>query len=93
MWRSAGVRRDAETLTEARENINHWCRYVLAQQFADPQGWELQNMLCLAQLMVEAALRREETRGCHVRTDWPNREDDRWNRHLCFRREAVGSMH
>ncbi len=29
MWRDVGVRRDAEGLTDARENINHWCRYVL----------------------------------------------------------------
>ena len=25
MWRNVGVRRDAEGLAEAEENINHWC--------------------------------------------------------------------
>ena len=75
MWRNVGVRRDAEGLHEAVENIDHWCRYVLARQFADPSGWELQNMLCVARLMIQAALEREETRGCHVRTDFPQRDD------------------
>ena len=56
MWRSVGVRRDADGLHEALENIDHWCRYVLAQQFAEPSGWELQNMLCVAWLMIRAAL-------------------------------------
>ena len=36
MWRNVGVRRDAEGLAEAEENVEHWCRYVLARQFADP---------------------------------------------------------
>lgn len=87
MWRSMGVRRDAETLTEASANIDHWCRYVLALQFHDPVGWELQNMLCVTRLMIQAALRRHETRGCHVRTDFPERDDVHWNRHMVFCRE------
>ena len=44
---------------------------MLARQFTDPDGWELQNMLTVARLMVEAALAREESRGVHLRTDFP----------------------
>ncbi len=84
MWRRLGVRRDAEGLREALENIHHWCRYVLPLQFSDPSGWELQNMLCVAWLMIQGALEREETRGCHVRTDFPECDDQRWNRHMTF---------
>jgi L-aspartate oxidase len=89
MWRNVGVRRDAEGLREALENLDHWCRYVLAHQFAKPSGWELQNMLSIARLMISAALQRVETRGCHVRTDFPDRDDQHWNRHLAFRREEM----
>ncbi len=92
MWRSMGVRRDAEGMHEALESINHWCRYVLWRQFSDPSGWELQNMLCVARLMIQAALAREETRGCHVRTDFPERDDARWNRHQSFRRPAEADL-
>ncbi len=90
MWRNCGVRRDAEGLREAEENIDRWCRYALACQFPHPQGWELQNMLCVARLMIQAALMREETRGSHVRTDFPQRADEQWSRHIIFRRSALG---
>ena len=50
MWRNVGVRRDGEGLAEARQTVKHWCRYVLARQFNDPGGWELQNMICIARL-------------------------------------------
>jgi L-aspartate oxidase len=86
MWRDVGVRRDAEGLEDAVENIRRWSSYVLADQFFDPGGWELQNMLCTARLMIEAALQRKETRGCHVRLDFPQ-TDQAWCRHLTFRRE------
>ncbi len=86
MWRNMGVRRDAEGLGEAIESIDHWRRYVLPRQLGDPAGWELQNMLCAARLMIEAALRREESRGVHSRQDYPQLDDARWRRHVVFRR-------
>jgi L-aspartate oxidase len=86
MWRDVGVRRDAEGLEDAVENAARWSSYVLADQFFDPGGWELQNMLCVSQLMIEAALRRTETRGCHVRLDFPD-QDQAWCRHTTFRRD------
>jgi L-aspartate oxidase len=87
MWRNVGVRRDAEGLREAVENINRWSRYVFARQFTDPTGWELQNMLCVARLITQAALIRQETRGAHVRTDFPEPDDEHWNRHTMFQRD------
>lgn len=86
MWRSVGVRRDAEGLGEGLENSDHWRRYVLGQQFSRPSGWELQNMLLVSSLMIRAALQREESRGCHVRTDFPQRDDAHWLRRLVFQR-------
>ncbi len=88
MWRNVGVRRDAEGLAEAEANINHWCGYVLPRQFADPTGWEVQNMLIVARLMIRSALLRRESRGAQVRTDFPALDDQQWNRHLTFRRES-----
>jgi L-aspartate oxidase len=84
MWRNVGVRREADGLREALVNVEHWSSYVLEQQFADPTGWELQNMLCIARLMITAALNRQETRGCHVRTDFPGPDEKNWNRHATF---------
>ena len=86
MWRDVGVRREAENLTDALASINHWSRYVLVRQFTDPSGWELQNMLCIARLMIDAALERTESRGAHMRTDFPAINETHWRRHIAFRR-------
>ena len=89
MWRSAGVQRCRQELAEAVEAIDHWQRYVLARQFGDASGWELQNMLTVARVMVQAALVREESRGVHLRKDFPRRDDAQWRRRLAFQRTDV----
>jgi L-aspartate oxidase len=89
MWRSAGVRRHREGLTSARDAIQTWCKYVLPRQFNSPPGWELQNMLIVARLMIHAALRREESRGVHLRTDFPALDETHWNRHLTWTHAAA----
>jgi L-aspartate oxidase len=82
VWRSAGVRRDGRGLTDAARTIDAWQRYALGQQFAEPDGWELQNMLTVARVLVGAALRREESRGVHLRSDFPREDDARWMRRV-----------
>jgi L-aspartate oxidase len=88
MGRYAGVRRERQELVDAAETIDRWCGYVLARQFSDAEGWELQNMLTVARLVVAAALDREETRGVHYRTDFPERDDAHWKRRITFRRSS-----
>ncbi len=61
MVAGAGVRRDADHLAEAAETVDRWCGYVLERQFSDSDGWELQYMLTVARLVIEAAGQREET--------------------------------
>jgi L-aspartate oxidase len=82
MWRSAGVKSTGPQLAEAAQTIQRWCRYVLSRQLADPRGWELQNMLTVASLMVSSDLGREESRGVHLRVDFPERDDAHWRRHI-----------
>jgi len=86
MWRAAGVKSSAAQLVPALETIERWCRYVLSRQLGDAAGWELQNMLTVASLMVKADLAREESRGVHLRTDFPETDDLHWRRHLTMRR-------
>ncbi len=85
MWRNVGVRRREEELQEAMESIDNWCRYVLVRQFDDQEGWELQNMLTVAEVIVQAALERRESRGVHLRVDYPDL-DESWRRHLTYER-------
>lgn len=82
MWRSVGVRRSGPKLEEAWNTINSYCRYVLSRQFDDMQGWELQNLLLVSGLITRAAMLRNESRGVHLRTDYPQSDDVNWMQHL-----------
>jgi L-aspartate oxidase len=82
MVRKMGIVRDRAALQEAQQAVDFWCRYALARSFASQAGWELQNLLTVARLMIWAALEREESRGVHCRMDFPHRDDAHWRRHL-----------
>jgi len=71
MWRDVGIRRDRAGLESAERQVDFWNRYVAAREFADPRGWELQNMLLVSRLMIAGALARRESRGTHFRRDFP----------------------
>ena len=82
MVRNMGIVRDRRRMVEAKRDVDFWCRYVLAREFDDRAGWELQNLLTVARLMIQAALTREESRGTHFRSDFPSRDDANWARHV-----------
>ena len=82
MGRAAGVHRTGPQLDQALETIDTWCRYALPRQFLESQGWEFQNMLTVSRMIIEMALRREESRGVHLRGDFPAQDDVRWQQRL-----------
>ncbi|MBS3764301.1 MAG: L-aspartate oxidase [Planctomycetes bacterium] len=81
MWRSVGVERNRGNLDEAFDMITFWCRYVMDKEFEEPQGWQLQNMLTVARLITMCARQRQESRGVHYRTDYPE-TSEHWQRHI-----------
>jgi L-aspartate oxidase len=89
MWRNVGIRRTGESLKKAAVAIDGWRKYVLVRQFSSPDGWELQNMLTLSRLMVAAALQRKESRGVHLRMDFPELDDCNWSSRLVFCRDET----
>ena len=78
MVRNMGIVRAKKRLAEATRDVDFWCRYVLAREFDHRSGWELQNLLTVAKLTIDAATRRDESRGTHFRSDFPTRADGRW---------------
>lgn len=48
----------------------------------EPAAWDVTNLHTVGTALVAAAARREETRGCHWREDFPDRDDARWLGHL-----------
>jgi len=82
MWRNVGIERSGPRLVETVEIISFWCRYILDKLFDDRQGWETQNMLSVAHLMATSALAREESRGVHARSDFPETNPALDNKHV-----------
>jgi L-aspartate oxidase len=82
MVRNMGVVRDRAGLEDAQRQVAFWCRYVLAREFDFRAGWELQNLLTIARLMIASTLERTESRGVHYRADFPERDDAHWLRHV-----------
>jgi len=78
MVRKMGIVRERARLDEARHDVEFWCNYVLRREFKDRAGWELQNLLTVAHLMIDAATRREESRGTHFRSDFPEHRPAEW---------------
>ena len=51
---------------------------------------ELACMLDVAETMAECAMQRTESRGAHQRTDYPQRNDEKFLAHSIVRRDADG---
>jgi L-aspartate oxidase len=82
MWRNVGITRRAKPLREAQEIIRFWQRYVMDKVFDSPEGWECQNMLTGSLLMAQAAEIRQESRGVHFRSDFPETDDQQFQKHI-----------
>ncbi|MFF7776054.1 L-aspartate oxidase [Streptomyces tanashiensis] len=89
MTAGAGVLRSEASLREAAEALDALHSDAVAggdddAKAAEPgvESWETTNLLCVARVLVAAARRREETRGCHWREDHPDRYDAEWRKHL-----------
>ncbi len=83
LWEKVGIRRDGPGLTQAAATLASWEAALPAP--ADRPTHELANILLTGRLIAEAALRREESRGAHFRTDFPEPREE-WKRHIVFRR-------
>src|SRR2546428_10818600 len=68
IWDEIGIRRDQAGLDEARAALETW-----ASALPDDgvESHETANLALGGWVMAEAALRREEPRGAHYRTDFP----------------------
>jgi L-aspartate oxidase len=84
MSRYVGVLRTPEGLTAAARILNTLGANASADVVPTRKAFEATNMLTVAIAVVEAAHTREESRGCHRRTDFAEPRTD-WMRHLSCR--------
>ncbi|AOP51661.1 L-aspartate oxidase [Streptomyces lydicus] len=104
MAAGAGVLRSADSLARAAAELDRLHREATEASTANTPGaahkapepgveaWEATNLLCVARVLVAAARRREETRGCHWREDHPDRDDASWQRHFRITLDAARAL-
>ena len=88
MWRHVGVRRTRPSLERAVEQLKIWAGAVAAHCGSGSMDAEVRRVCSLVTagyLIARAALRREESRGAHFRTDFPVRDDLHWKTRIADR--------
>ncbi len=79
MWRDVGIVRTGAGLRRAIQQLEG-----LGERVSRPRsrrGWEAQNLRTVGLLVAQCALAREESRGAHYRTDFPNHNDAKFLKH------------
>ena len=98
MWEKCGLVRDRAGLEQARmrlEALTEQAEAISApgpakMNFAWQEALDVRNQLAVAHAIVVAALAREESRGAHYRSDFPQQNDEAWLRYLVMARGADG---
>ncbi len=80
MWERVGILRSRESIKRALLEFEQIARAPLARAS--------RNFLNVATLIARCALWREESRGAHFRTDFPQRDDEHWRVHSIVRAGA-----
>jgi succinate dehydrogenase / fumarate reductase, flavoprotein subunit len=90
MTKQVSVFRDKQGLMDALDKIQQLRRRFRNLGFSYrgkrfnyelEEAFELGNMLQAAEVIVYSALQREESRGAHFRSDYPERDDAAWLKH------------
>lgn len=89
LWDKVGIVRSGKELEEAANSLAAWEKEL--GPATDRPSYELANIVTVGRLMAEAALIREESRGAHYRSDFPN-TSDAWLKHIVFRKKTVKSQ-
>ena len=80
MWDKVGIIRNKESLNEAANILAAWQNKL---PLTERVSYGLSNMILTGHLITEAALIREESRGAHFRTDFPD-ACTVWQHHIIF---------
>ena len=87
MQRQVGVLRREADLQAALAQLGELTSELRFDHMGEAE-YELLNLLTLGTQIAKCALLREESRGVHLRDDFPALDDERWRRHVTLRLPA-----
>jgi succinate dehydrogenase/fumarate reductase flavoprotein subunit len=98
MWEKVGVVRGEEQLAAALSSLDEPRYQTGSLRVSQHRRYnaelldalELRSMLLTAEMVVSSALRRRESRGAHVRLDYPERDDAQRQANIVVRRQEKG---
>ena len=94
MWKHVGLVRSRPGLEAGIARLSGWWTAIdrrSAAMHADLEIRRVASIVTVGFLIARAALRREESRGGHFRTDFPEHDDLHWKKHVSDRLGARGS--
>ncbi len=83
MWEEVGIVRTKDSLRRAIDFLEEHFAITPDSRYS----FELQNMLDISRLIAKGSLIRQESRGAHYRSDYPNRDDVNWKKCITFIRD------
>ncbi|MDP4094364.1 MAG: L-aspartate oxidase [Bacillota bacterium] len=87
MTHDVGIIRNREGLSQAAGKIAVISKEINDMKNDSIKDFELQNVVLLSGLIIDSAIKREESRGAHYRSDYPNTEES-WKRHIVKKVES-----
>ena len=91
MWEDVGLFRDSEGLSRTIDVFESEWRELDGRLRDGPPlheaDWRTASIVTVGRLIATAALRREESRGGHYRSDFPDRDDVHWKKRVAETRE------
>ena len=84
LWRYCGLLRVGDAMRHAVAQLEAWRTAIHAalDDGSDPEFRRVRSIVTVGLTIARAALRREESRGGHFRSDFPNRDDIKWRKHV-----------
>ncbi|GAA2497863.1 L-aspartate oxidase [Terrabacter carboxydivorans] len=95
MTAGSGTVRSAASLAATEQTLAALAARAVeddADKQGGPKSWETTNLLHLGRALTYAAALRDETRGGHVREDFPTRDDAHFLHHVHLRRSGAGVL-
>lgn len=89
MWQRVAIVRNITSLERAGDTINGiYEDFSSLEKYNTEQYFQVRNMIIVSRIIIKSALMRKESRGLHYMQDFPNANDEAFNRDTIIQKEV-----